>query len=124
MLLVKTIILLLLMNVVFYVHSATNGENKNMVKLVFVLKITDEAKYREYRNKIRPLMKKLDIVVLKEYRISKIIHSDDEKDCVNILAMFGFPNLKTKEMFFSSDVYQEAKIMFSESTTNFEKLVE
>ncbi len=120
----KTTILLLAMCVAFYVHSATNGENKNMIKLLFVLKITDEAKYREYRNKIRPLMKKLDIVVLKEYRISKIIHSDDEKENVNMLAMFGFPSLETKEMFFSSDVYKEAKIMFAESTTNFEKLVE
>ncbi len=120
----KTTILLLAMCAVFYAHSAASGDNNNMIKLVFVLKITDEAKYLEYRNQIKPLMDKLDIVILKEHRISNIVHSDDEKDSVNMLAMFGFPSLETKEMFFSSDVYQNAKVLFVESTTNFEKLVE
>ncbi len=124
MILNKTAILLLFMCVTFYAHSATNRENNNMTKLVFVLKITDEKKYRGYRNQIEPLMNKLGIVILKEYRISKVVHSDAEKDSVNMLAMFGFPDSETKKIFFSSEVYQKAKVMFTESTTNFEKLIE
>jgi len=119
----NTVIFLLIMCTVFYAHLAMSGEN-NMIKLVFVLKITDEEKYLEYRNKIKPLMNELDIVVLKEYRISKVVHSDSEKESVNMLAMFGFPNQETKVRFFSSDVYQEAKLLFSESTMNFSKHIE
>ncbi len=120
----KTTILLLAVFAVFYAHSATSGENNNMIKLVFVLKITDEVKYREYRNQIKPLMNELDIVILKEYRISKAVHNTDKKDSVNMLAMFGFPSSEIKEIFFSNDVYQNAKVLFAESTANFEKLVE
>jgi len=119
----KVIILLLTMCVVFYAHSAMSGEN-NMVKLVFALKITDEKKYTEYRRKIKPLMNELNVVVLKEYRISKVVHSNSEGESVNMLAMFGFPSQEIKEKFFSSVVYQEAKLLFSESTMNFSKLVE
>lgn len=120
----KAVIFLLIMCLTLFAHSATSGENSQMIKLVFALKITDEEKYREYRNKIKPLMSQLDIVVLKEYRISKTVHSNDEKESVNMLAMFGFPNLETKEKFFSSDIYQRVKLLFAESTTNFEKLIE
>lgn len=95
-----------------------------MIKLVFTLKITDEKKYLEYRNKIKPLMSELDIVVLKEYRISKVVHSDSEEENVNMLAIFGFPSQEVKVKFFSSNVYQEAKLLFSESTMNFSKHVE
>lgn len=116
-------ILLLSMCIGGYAHSEINGE-ENMIKMVFVLKITDEDKYIKYRNKIRPLMNELDIVVLKEYRISKIIHSNDKEESVNMLAMFGFPSVEIKNKFFSSDVYQEAKLLFSKSTMNFAKLFE
>jgi len=34
---------------------------------------------------------------LKEYRISKVVHSDSEKESVNMLAMFGFPNQETED---------------------------
>ncbi len=95
-----------------------------MIKLVFVLKITDEALYREYRNQIKPLMQKLNIVVLKEYSISKVLHNKHEKEAVNLLAMFGFPSQESKALFFSSPVYLKAKPLFSESTTHFEKLIE
>jgi len=121
---VKTTILTLAMSVIFYAHSATNGVNNNMIKLVFVLKITDEEKYRDYRKQIKPLMNKLNIIVMKEYRISKTVHSDNEADSVNMLAMFGFPSLEIKEKFFSSNVYQNAKKVFAASTSNFEKLIE
>jgi len=114
----------LAMSVIFWSYSATYGVNNNMIKLIFVLKIIDEEKYRDYRKQIKPLMNKLNIVVLKEYRISKIVHSDNEADSVNMLAMFGFPNLEIKEKFFSSNVYQNAKKVFVESTSNFEKLIE
>lgn len=95
-----------------------------MIKLVFVLKVTDESLYRAYRNKISPLMDQLNIVVLKEYRISKVLHNKDEKEAVDLLAMFGFPSLEIKAQFFSSEIYQDAKSLFVESTTNFEKLIE
>jgi len=120
----KTLILFLSLCIAFYAHSASNGEDSNMIKLGFVLKITDENKYLEYRNKIKPLMNTLNIVVLKEYRISTVVHSDDETENVNLMAMFAFPDLETKENFFASDVYQDAKQLFNESTTNFEKLIE
>jgi len=124
MLLSRAAFLLLTMCMMFPAHSASNGESNNMIKLVFALKITDEEKYRAYRNKIKPLMNKLGVVVLKEYKISKVVHSEDEKESVNMLAMFGFPDEETKQNFFSSEVYQEAKPLFTESTRNFEKLIE
>lgn len=116
-------VLLLSICIGSYAYSETNGEN-SMIKLVFVLKITDEEKYIEYRNIIRPLMNELDIIVLKEYRISKIIHSKNKEENVNMLAMFGFPSTEVKNIFFSSDEYQEAKLLFLDSTTNFAKLIE
>ncbi|NOY71961.1 MAG: DUF1330 domain-containing protein [Gammaproteobacteria bacterium] len=94
-----------------------------MRKLVFELKITDENIYKTYRKTIKPLMDKLGIVVMKEYRISKTVHSDAVDDQVNMLAMFGFPSERIMEQFFSSDTYQDAKKLFDQSTTNFEKLV-
>lgn len=116
-------VLLLSICIGSYAYSETNGEN-SMIKLVFVLKITDEEKYIEYRNIIRPLMNELGIIVLKEYRISKIIHSKSKEENVNMLAMFGFPSTEVKNIFFSSDEYQEAKLLFLDSTTNFAKLIE
>jgi len=124
MLLKKITMTALMICLSLYPYSSAHGETKEMVKLVFVLKITDEAKYRAYRNKIKPLMERLNIVALKEYRISKIVHSDDEKEAVNFLAIFGFPSEESKTEFFSSEIYQEAKQLFAESTTNFEKLIE
>ncbi|VAX26450.1 hypothetical protein MNBD_NITROSPIRAE01-476 [hydrothermal vent metagenome] len=120
----KITIFLLLVGLAFYPYSSARGENKDMIKLVFVLKVTDEKKYREYRNKIEPLMQQLNIVVLKEYRISKVLHSANEKEAVNLLAIFGFPNQESKARFFSNPVYLEAKQLFAESTTHFEKLIE
>ncbi len=108
---------------VSHAQAGSKGED-NMRKLVFELKITDEEKYKAYRNKIKPLMDRLSIVVLKEYRISKVVHSNANEDQVNMLAMFGFPNDDAKNEFFSSDIYQSAKKLFSESTTNFEKLID
>ncbi|VAW51034.1 hypothetical protein MNBD_GAMMA05-1555 [hydrothermal vent metagenome] len=119
----KVAIFLFTLCTAFYAHSVTSGEN-NMIKLVFALKITDEKKYLEYRDKIKPLMNELNIMVLKEYRISKVVHSNSKKESVNMLAMFGFPSQETKEKFFSNNVYQEAKLLFSESTMNFSKHVE
>ncbi|MCF6319147.1 MAG: DUF1330 domain-containing protein [Proteobacteria bacterium] len=118
----KTIIILTMCTII-YAHPVMSGEN-NMIKLVFALQITDEKKYLEYRNKIKPLMNELNVVVLKEYRISKVVHSNSVEERVNMLAMFGFPSQKIKESFFSSVVYQEALLLFSESTTNFSKHVE
>jgi len=120
----KITIFLLLVGLAFYPYSSAKGEDKNMMKLVFVLKITDETKYRAYRNKIKPLMQQLNIVVLKEYRISTVVHSKEEKEAVNLLAIFGFPNRESKTLFFSNPVYEEAKQLFAESTTHFEKLME
>jgi len=120
----KITVFLLFMGLAFYPYSSARGEDKNMIKLVFVLKVTDEALYLEYRNKIKPLMQQLNIVVLKEYRISKVVHSSDEKEAVNLLAIFGFPNQESKARFFSNPVYLEAKQLFDESTTHFEKLIE
>lgn len=95
-----------------------------MIKLVFVLNVTDARKYQEYRDKIKPLMQELNIIVLNEYRIAQVVHSDLQKDQVNLLAMFSFPDEKAKNAFFSSAVYQDAKILFDASTENFDKLVE
>jgi len=93
-----------------------------MRKMIFVLKITDEMNYKTYRKRIKPLMDELGIVVMKEYRISKTVHSSAAEDQVNMLAMFGFPSERIMEQFFSSDTYQDAKKLFDESTANFEKL--
>lgn len=95
-----------------------------MIKLIFTLKITDENKYQEYRNKIRPLMQELQIVVLNEYRIAKTVHSTLDTDQVNLLAMFGFPDEDIRNKFFSSATYQDAKPLFDASTKNFSKLSE
>ncbi len=119
------LIALFLVSVCMISHAqAGSKEEDNMHKLIFELKITDEGKYKAYRNKIRPLMDELSIVVLKEYRISKVVHSNADEDQVNMLAMFGFPSDSAKDQFFSSDIYQDAKKLFSESTANFEKLIE
>ncbi len=120
----KITVFLLMVGLALYPYSSAKGENKEMIKLVFVLKITDEALYREYRNKIKPLMNKLNIVVLKEYRISEVLHNKDEKEAVNLLAIFAFPDQESKAWFFSSEIYQEAKLLFDESTRHFEKLIE
>ncbi|MFC1748307.1 DUF1330 domain-containing protein [Pseudomonadota bacterium] len=120
----KSIALLLAFTcIVPHAYAESKGE-ESMRKLVFELKITDEGKYKAYRNKIKPLMDELGIVVLKEYRISKVVHSKAIDDEVNMLAMFGFPSDTVKNKFFSSETYQEAKSLFSESTANFEKLIE
>ncbi|MCF6258515.1 MAG: DUF1330 domain-containing protein [Gammaproteobacteria bacterium] len=95
-----------------------------MIKLVFSLKVTDSDGYAEYRSMIKPLMDSMGITVLKEYKITKSIHSDDPKQDVNLLAVFGFPSETVKNSFFASEVYQQAKPLFLRSTTNFEKLVE
>ncbi len=118
----QLIYILLVMNTTFYAHAATNEKDENMVELIFALKITDEEKYREYRNAIHPLMHRLGIIVLKEYRISEVVHSNDERESVNMLAMFGFPSTEIKEEFFSSNIYKNAKALFKESTTNFSVL--
>lgn len=120
----KVVLFFLMVSLSFYPYSLAKGESQDMIKLIFVLKVTDEALYREYRNKIKPLMAMLNIVVLKEYRISEVVHSDTEKEAVNLLAIFGFPDSERKKQFFSSKTYQEAKQLFSESTTYFEKIIE
>ncbi len=94
-----------------------------MQKMIFELKITDEKNYMAYRKTIKPLMDELGIVVMKEYRISKTVHSDAVEDQVNMLAMFGFPSESIMDQFFSSDTYQDAKKLFDRSTANFEKLI-
>jgi len=95
-----------------------------MLKLVFSLKVTDSDTYAEYRSMIKPLMDSMGITVVKEYHISKSIHSDDPKQEVNLLAVFDFPSETVRDNFFASEIYQHAKPLFLRSTTNFEKLVE
>lgn len=99
-------------------------EEAPMHKLIFVLNITREDVYSEYRETIRPLMDRLGIVVLNEYDISTVIHSQSTHDKVNRLAVFGFPTESIKTTFFSDPIYLEAKKLFTISTENFVKIME
>jgi len=107
-----------------YADSRQHTQGKNMIKLVFSLKVTDSDTYAEYRSMIKPLMDSMGITVLKEYKVIQSIHSNDPKQDVNLLAVFGFPSETVKNNFFTSEVYQQAKPLFLRSTTNFENLME
>jgi len=105
-----------------YADSHQHTQGKKMIKLIFSLKVTDPNTYAEYRSMIKPLMDSMGITVLKEYKVTQSIHSEDPKQDVNLLAVFGFPSEAVKHNFFASKIYLQAKPLFLRSTTNFEKL--
>ena len=94
------------------------------VKLIFVIKVTDEKIYREYREMLVPIMQDLNVKLLNEYAIDNVLHSNEEEDQVNLLVVFEFPTKEAKAAFFADQRYIDAKPFFMESATNFSKIVE
>ena len=95
-----------------------------MHKIVFALKITDPDVYARYRASIKPLMDESNVVVLHEYDIASVLHSQDDADRVTRLAVFGFPSREVRDAFFANPVYKNAKKLFNQSTDNFVLIVD
>lgn len=95
-----------------------------MKKLMFALKITDIDTYGRYRKSIKPLMDKLNVVVLEEVELANVLATQSGSKDINRLAVFGFPSEEIKVQFFSDPVYQSAKPLFEASTANFRKIIE
>jgi len=104
--------------------SKVSESKRKEVKLVFVLNIIDDEKYKQYRDFISPLITKYEVKISNEYEISKVLHSQQSTEQVNRIAMFVFPSRKVKQKFFSDEVYKNAKKLFLASTKNFKKIIE
>ena len=125
MIFTKNVVTLFLLTTLSIFQSAMAKDKSAMHKLVFALKITDEQTYGSYREAIAPLMKRLGIVVLREYKIADVLHSKASEDQVTRLAVFGFPDKATKQAFFTHPTYEQAKSQFfTPSTSNFVQIIE
>ena len=105
-------------------HKSSIQKEIPMKKLMFALKITDSDTYGRYRKSIKPLMDRLNVVVLEEVKLADVLTTQSGSEDINRLAVFGFPSEEVKVQFFSDPDYISAKPLFEASTSNFRKIIE
>jgi uncharacterized protein (DUF1330 family)/ketosteroid isomerase-like protein len=110
-------------------QRAVRGESTPSAPLVFVLNIRDSDTYREYRERIAPIMSRYGVGVRAEYQVAATLHSVTSEqqaageDQVNRLAVFQFPTEAVREAFFKDPEYLAAKPLLERATLNITKLV-
>ena len=105
-------------------HKSSIQKDIPVQKLMFVLKITDSDTYGRYRTRIKPLMDRLNVVVLEEVKLADVLTTQSGSEDINRLAVFGFPSEEVKVQFFNDPEYLMAKPLFEASTVNFRKIIE
>lgn len=105
-------------------HKSSIQQDIPMKKLMFALKITDSDTYSRYRTSIKPLMDRLNVVVLEEVKLADVLTTQSGSEDINRLAVFGFPSEEVKVQFFNDPEYLTAKPLFEASTANFRKIID
>jgi len=86
------------------------------------LNVIHDEKYQEYRKAMRPILSQFDGDFGYDFKIAEVLLSETS-DTINRVLTINFPDIKTKDAFFSNSEYLKVKEQFFEHSVESTTLI-
>lgn len=91
-------------------------------EMIVGLQINNEDLYSEYRNAMKPLLKKVSGGFRYDFKVSDVLKNDEGRPINRVFAIY-FKNKSSRDIFFSDPEYLKIKQEFFESSVEATTLI-